>query len=319
MIKVAEANKLNAAGIYSASSEMSAMGNSNGVFQYDRLTDVESSITMTGRNSSGWAKRNGFSLDMVDPKELAEIAAAKAVLGKNPKRVRPGFYTVILEPAAVLDLLCFIWDELTGTAHVDRTSSFTDEIGEKKLGDNISISDNVHHPLQSGFAFDDEGLVRQAVKLVDRGVICKPAMGRRMARALSLELGRKLAPTGHGVMQPSGYDEATLNLVVGGGDSSIEKMIASTDNGLLVTRVWYCRPTDPNINLITGTTRDGLFKIEGGKVVGGVQDLRFNEGLLDMLNNVVELGEPVYASGEEGSPAVVPAMKVNNFRFSSQV
>jgi predicted Zn-dependent protease len=86
MIRVADAHKLNAAGIYSASSEMAALGNSNGVFQFDKVTDVESSITMTARDSSGWAKGNGFSLDLVDPQGLAQIAARKAVIGKNPKK-----------------------------------------------------------------------------------------------------------------------------------------------------------------------------------------------------------------------------------------
>jgi predicted Zn-dependent protease len=313
MIRVADAYKLNAAGIYSASSEMAALGNSNGVFQFDKVTDVESSITMTARDSSGWAKGNGFSLDLVDPQGLAEIAARKAVMGKNPQRAQPGLWTVVLEPSAVLDLLTFVWDEFTGTAHVDRTSSFTDEIGEKVLGANITISDNVYHPLQSGFAFDDEGLARQAVTLVKNGVIGKPVMGRRTARALGF------APTGHGIMQPSDGDEEALNLVVEGGDSSVEKMIASTEHGLLVSRVWYCRPVDPNTNLLTGTTRDGLFLIEDGQVKHAVGDLRFNEGLLDLLNNVVELGVPILASGEEGFPAVVPPMKVRDFRFSSRV
>jgi predicted Zn-dependent protease len=120
-------------------------------------------------------------------------------------------------------------------------------------------------------------------------------------------------------MQPSDGDEEALNLVVEGGDASVEKMIASTEHGLLVSRVWYCRPVDPNTNLLTGTTRDGLFLIEDGQVKHAVGDLRFNEGLLDLLNNVVELGVPILASGEEGFPAVVPPMKVRDFRFSSRV
>ena len=190
IIKVAAANKLSAAGIYAVSSELAAYGNSKGIFHLDKLSDVECSITMTGRNSSGWAKRNGHNLDLVDPKALAEIAAYKAVASKTPQPVRPGLWTVILEPSAVLDLLSFIWGEFTGTAHVDRTSSFTDQIGEKVLGDNITISDDVYHPLQSGFTFDDEGLIRKAVTLVKNGVIGKPVMGRRTGQGAQVHAHR---------------------------------------------------------------------------------------------------------------------------------
>jgi predicted Zn-dependent protease len=312
IIKVARANKLSAAGIYSASSELCAFGNSNGIFHFQKLSDVECSITMTGRNSSGWTKRNGFSLDMVDPKALAEIAAAKAVASRSPIPVRPGCWTVILEPAAVLDLLAFLWGEFTGTAHVDRTSSFTDEIGEKKLGDNITISDDVYHPLQYGYTFDEEGLARKAITLVKNGVIGKPVMGRRTAKQLGY------APTGHGVDQPSSFDEDPLNLVVSGGNASLDDMVASTERGILLTRVWYVRDVDPNTNLLTGMTRDGTFLVEDGKVRKGIHNMRFNVSLLELLNNVEQLGEPVLASGEEGFPAVVPPMKVRNFRFSSR-
>ncbi|HEY9772666.1 MAG TPA: TldD/PmbA family protein [Planktothrix sp.] len=312
IIKIASANRLSAAGIYSVSHELAAYGNSKGIFHFDRTSDVECSITMTGRNSSGWAKRNGFSLDMVDPKELAEIAAGKAVASKSPQPVRPGLWTVILEPSAVLDLLSFVWGEFTGTAHVDRTSSFTDQIGEKVLGDNITISDDVYHQLQAGYTFDDEGLARKAVTLVKNGVIGKPVMGRRTAKAL------KFAPTGHGVSQPSSFDEEAVNIVVAGGDASADDMIASTERGILLTRVWYVRDVDPNTNLLTGMTRDGTFLIDGGRIKHGIRNMRFNISVLEMLNNVEQLGQAVFASGEEGSPAVVPPMKVRNFRFSSR-
>jgi len=322
MLKVAETHKLNAAGMYSASSEMAAFGNSNDVRQFDRLTDWRSTITMTNRRgkSSGWASGNGYKLDLQAPQELAQIAAKKAVMGKNRIKARPGLWTVILEPAAVLDLLCFLWDEFTGTAHVDRTSSFTDEIGNKVLGANITLRDDVYHPLHSGFAFDDEGLVRKAVTLVDKGVICKPVMGRRMARALGKKLGRGFTSTGHGVMQPSGFDEEALNLVMEGGDSSIEEMVASVERALIVTRVWYIRPTDPNTSSVTGTTRDGLFLVQDGKIGPPVEDFRFNMGLLDLLNNVVALGKPVLTSGEETSySAVVPPLMVTNFRMTGRI
>ena len=107
-----------------------------------------------------------------------------------------------------------------------------------------------------------------------------------------------------------------MNLVFAGGNSSVEEMIASTDRGILVTRLWYIREVDPYEKVVTGMTRDGTFLIENGRVAGGIRNFRFNQGLLEMLSNVELLGPAVRATGEEAFEMVVPAMKVRNFHFS---
>ena len=101
-----------------------------------------------------------------------------------------------------------------------------------------------------------------------------------------------------------------------GGDSSLEQMIASTERGLLVTRLWYIREVDPYEKVLTGMTRDGLFLVEKGKVRSAVRNFRFNQSMLEMLRNVELLGPSVRATGEEAFEMVVPAMKVRDFHFS---
>ena len=107
-----------------------------------------------------------------------------------------------------------------------------------------------------------------------------------------------------------------MNLVFAGGDSSLEKMIASTEGGLLVTRLWYIREVDPYEKVMTGMTRDGLFLVESGKVRSAVRNFRFNQSILEMLRNVELLGPAVRATGEEAFEMVVPAMKVRDFHFT---
>jgi predicted Zn-dependent protease len=107
-----------------------------------------------------------------------------------------------------------------------------------------------------------------------------------------------------------------MNLVFGGGDSSIEKMVASTERGLLVTRLWYIREVDPYEKVMTGMTRDGLFLVDNGRVTGAVRNFRFNQSIIEMLKNVELLGPAVRATGEEAFEMVVPAMKVRDFQFS---
>ena len=98
-----------------------------------------------------------------------------------------------------------------------------------------------------------------------------------------------------------------------GGDGSVDDLIASTERGILVTRFWYIRFVDPMTFLLTGMTRDGLFWVEDGEVRHGITNLRFNESPLSVLANV----EAMSAPARVGSPAMVPALKVGNFRFTS--
>jgi predicted Zn-dependent protease len=115
---------------------------------------------------------------------------------------------------------------------------------------------------------------------------------------------------------PNEYGEAPMNLVLEGGDSSLDAMIASTDRGVLLTRVWYVREVDPYEKVLTGMTRDGTFLVEGGRVVAGLRNFRFNQNVLELLSKVEQMGPSVRASGEEAFDMVVPAMKVRDFHFT---
>ena len=94
------------------------------------------------------------------------------------------------------------------------------------------------------------------------------------------------------------------------------QMIASTERGVLVTRLWYIREVDPYEKIVTGMTRDGTFLVENGKVKGGVRNFRFNQSLIQMLSNVGNMSLPIRSSGEESLDMVVPAMKVRDFNFT---
>jgi len=109
-----------------------------------------------------------------------------------------------------------------------------------------------------------------------------------------------------------------MNIVFGAPQKpqTVDQMIAATERGVLVTRLWYIREVDPYEKLLTGMTRDGTFYIESGKVRHGILNFRFNESLIHMLSNVGAMSTPVRASGEESFDMVVPAMKVRDFNFT---
>ena len=114
----------------------------------------------------------------LDPRWLAETAARKAVESAHPREIAPGKYTVILEPAAVLDIVGFMFWDYSGVAILDQRSFFNDRIGTKLFGENINICDDVTHPLQAGSPFDGEGMRRQRVQLVENGVVKRVVYAR---------------------------------------------------------------------------------------------------------------------------------------------
>lgn len=299
-----------AAGIFASGLQQSALGNSRGLFASYRETHAEFSITMQENPAASWAKANSASVRAFDPQKLAHRASEKAHMAVDARELSPGRYTVILEPAAVLDLVGFLFYDFAATALEDKRSCLNGRMGKPVFGKNISIFDDAYHPLQLGPPFDGEGIPRERVLLVDRGVPKNLVYARSTAKAA------RTKPTGHGFALPNEYGEAPMNLVFSGGNSSLEQMIASTDQGLLVTRLWYIREVDPYEKVMTGMTRDGLFFVEKGKIAHAVRNFRFNQSILEMLRNVELLGPAVRATGEEAFEMVVPAMKVRDFHFS---
>ncbi|HTQ97599.1 MAG TPA: metallopeptidase TldD-related protein, partial [Candidatus Acidoferrum sp.] len=283
---------------------------------------AEVSITMLAGDSSGWQKANSPNVASLDPVLLAETAAQKAVDSAHPREVPPGKYTVILEPAAVLDIVGFMFFDYSGVAILDQRSFLTGRIGTKLFGDNITIVDDVAHSLQAGSPFDGEGMARQRVPLVENGRITRVVYARstaaRMKRAEYRETVGPIEETGHGFPLPNEMGEMPLNIVFASADNpqTVEQMIASTDRGLLVTRLWYIREVEPFEKMLTGMTRDGTFLVKNGQVQCGVRNFRFNESLIHMLSDVEAMSVPVRSCGEESFDMVVPAMKVKDFNLT---
>ena len=322
IVSVADRHKLTTAGVFSSAESFEGILNSRGLSTWHTQTLAEVSITMMAADSSGWQKANSPDIANLDPEMLGEIAAKKAVESARPQEIPAGKYTVILEPAAVLDLVGFMFWDYSGMAILDQRSFLTGRIGTKLFGDNITICDDVAHPLQTGSPFDGEGIRRQRVCLVENGVVNRVVYARataeRMKRSEHQENVGPIAATGHGFSLPNEMGEMPLNIVFAPREDpqTVEQMVASTERGVLVTRLWYIREVEPFEKMLTGMTRDGTFLVENGRVRGGVRNFRFNESLIHMLSNVLAMSTPVRSSGEESFDMVVPAMKVKDFNFT---
>jgi predicted Zn-dependent protease len=321
MVAAATARQLTAAGICATRMARLALLNSRGLEAFYASTGAEYSVTMLAANSSGWAKGSSPAWRDLDPAAGALRAAEKAVASSDPVAVPAGRYTVILEPAAVLDLLGFLMWDFGGQSVLDQRSFLSDRVGTQLFGPNIAIADDAYHPLQSGPPFDGEGVPRQRVPLVEAGWVRRLVFARQTAalwnqRQAGGAATSAAAPTGHGFPLPNEYGEAPLNVVFAGGDIPLDRMIAETERGILVTRLWYIREVDPYKKILTGMTRDGTFLIEHGRLSHGVRNFRFNQNMVELLNQVEAMSPAVRASGEESFDMVVPALKVRAFNFT---
>jgi PmbA protein len=309
-IRIIEEHGQTAAGIYSTEYLTEAIANSRGVRAIHSETMARFSITAMAGDSSGWAKASSTRLPDLDPVSLARSAAFKAKHSASPREIEPGNYTVVLEPSAVLDFVGQIMPDFSATALADQRSFLTERLGKPLFHASIQVNDDVTHPQQCGAPFDGEGVPRSILRLVEAGTPQQVAYCRSTASKAGVE------PTGHGHELPNDSGEAPDNIVIVGGDAELDRMIQSTQRGILVTRLWYIREVDPYDKIMTGMTRDGTFLIENGEVVCGLRNFRFNQSVIEALSNVEMLGPSIRTSGEETYDMVVPAMKIRDFGFT---
>jgi len=306
VVHACERNRLKSAGAFSDSSQIGALATSKGLFACYKRTDISFSVTAMGDDSSGWVEKTSYKRADVDTNTLGQIAIEKALNSKNPKEIPPGNYTAILEPDAVSELIIFMLGGFNALAVDEGRSFLTGKMGQKIAGDYINLTSDPYHPLHQGRPFDGDGVPTKRVELIKNGVAKNLVYDRLTAKKHGVE------PTGHGGGGRNAYGAYPSYAVMEGGNSTLEEMIKTTDRGILVTRFWYTNIIDPMKVIVTGMTRDGTFWIENGKIAYGIKNFRINQNVLDMLNNIEMISEPVMSGG-----IVVPAMKVNNFHFSS--
>jgi len=301
-----------AAGAFSHGDDVTALGNSHGLFHYHTCTDASFTFSiMTPSGGTGWSEFHSHKLADIDVPRLYEIALEKALASEKPTTVDSGEYTVILEPPAVSSLMWFLgYLGFGGMAYREGRSFFSEKIGEKLLGENITIQDNSRDAQSFGCPFDLEGTKRQAVQLIEKGVFQGPVLDVVNARKLENQ-----ESTGHALPYPSTVGPLPLNLSIASGDSSLEEMIKTTKKGILVTRFFYDNVIDPGKLTLTGMTRDGTFLIEDGKISRGLKNMRYNEAIPRILNHVVSLSQENWSLRGFGRMSM-PAMKVEGFRFT---
>ncbi len=301
-------DKLIAAGFLADGQSFSAFANSKGNFGYQKATNLDYTCTVRTEDGrgSGWVSRNLGDVGQFDAGSDIRTAIQKAKDSAEAKALEPGKYTVILEPAASAGLISFMMFGFDARRADEGRSFLTKKGGGSKLGEQVfdprvSIHSDPWDKDAPVLPWDDEGLPREKMPIIDKGKVSYLQYSRYWAKLK----GKKA------VGQPG-------NLIMAGGSKSTAELIKGTQKGILVTRTWYIRMVDPQTVLLTGLTRDGTFYIENGEIKYPIKNFRFNESPVIMLNNVEEFGKPVRL-GDDESPFVmmIPPMKLRDFTFTS--
>lgn len=304
----------NASGAFRTAVDEIAIANSRGVLAYHAFTSADLQTVMTGEDGTGRAQSSSWKVGDVDAEAIGREAVDKTARAQRPRKIEPGEYTVVVDPYVTADLLNML--NVTGMsaqAVQEGRSWMNDRIGQPVLSPLISIWDDGRDREGFPLPFDFEGVPRQRVQLVDGGVVCGPVYDRYTAKKDGRETtGHATPPNMRFVSGPLAF-----NLFVAPGDSSVEDMIRSTGRGLYITRFWYTRPVHPRDCIVTGMTRDGLYKIEDGELAYAVKNLRFTQSYVQALAKVQAVSRERRTLAEEfGGAKRVPALKIEAFNFT---
>lgn len=303
-----KAKSLVAAGFLEDGQSFVAHANSKGNAGYQRSTKATYTCTVRtadGRGS-GWVGKDVQDVSTFHADAEIQTAIRKASASSEAKALEPGKYTVVLEPAASADMLTYMMNSFDAR-QADEGRSFLarkgggNRIGEQVYDPRVDLHVDPADPQVPVLPWDDEGMPRTRVALVEKGKIAALPYSRYWAQK-----------QGKTAMADFG------NVIMSGGTKSTAELVRATQRGILVTRTWYIRMVDPQTVLLTGLTRDGTFYIENGEIRYPIKNFRFNESPVIMLNNIDELGRPVRVQPEEGNYLmVIPPMKLRDFTFTS--
>jgi len=298
-------SRVEGSGTLSNSASLLAIGSSTGLRGYSQNTRADFSMTSKYRNGSSWSNRTSFALADLPIENITEQVITRSIVSADPQEIAPGSYSVVLEPAAFVDLLPWVIYNLDARS-ADEGRSFMSRldsegkpngnfIGESLFSPIVQVAREPSHPLLQLANFSEDGLPRHTLDIISSGIPQTLGYSRYWATK------QKKDPTG-----------SLFPLVMRGSSKTVQDLIAQTERGIFISRAWYVRSVNPRTLEVTGMTRDGTFWIENGKIAYPIKNLRFNQELPTMLKDIEDVSR-----AERFGNSVVPGVKIKNFHFSS--
>jgi predicted Zn-dependent protease len=300
------------------------VGSSTGV----RLSHAQptGAVTLVGRTADGTGSA-WVGVPAIDPsfEEMEQEIWRRLDWGKRQVSLEAGRYEVILPPSGVGDMMTMIaYDAIGGQDTEDGRTVFSKEGGGTRLGEQITtlpftLYGDPHERGIECLPFVAAAASSSEVSVFDNGLsVARTDWLRngslahlRYHRAGAKKSGAEMAPyIDNLVLRCDGHDAGT-----------VDDMVARTERGLLLTCLWYIRVVDPATLLMTGLTRDGVYVIEDGAVVGAANNFRFNESPVDLLVRATEVGTPVRSLGREFGEylnrTIMPPLRIPDYNMST--
>ncbi|QXW03319.1 MULTISPECIES: metallopeptidase TldD-related protein [Rhodococcus] len=297
------------------------LGTSTGLRR--RTVQPTGSVEINGKrgDASAWVGSGTVDFSDISIPNLLSQLTTRLDWAKNSVALPAGRYETILPPSAVADLMIYLMWTMEGRGAEEGHTALS-RTGGTRIGETLGTlgltltSDPDADGLKSApfvvttsssesVSLFDNGMDIDRVDWIKDGTISALAYPRHAAR----EFDRPVAVPGDNL------------ILTGGDDTGIEDMIAKTERGLLLTTLWYIREVDPTTLLLTGLTRDGVYLIENGTIVGAVNNFRFNESPLDLLRRVTEAGRTEITLPREWKDwftrTAMPPLRIPDFHMSS--
>lgn len=314
LARMSRKGNLRASGAFRIEQRNLAVASSLGMERYYSGNSARLSLTMAGDyKNSGWAMEFNPDASGIDISRLGKRALRKAATSRDPITMPDGQYTVILEPAAVGQLLLLLSFMGFGCKTLYQRRSFmAGRIGEKIAGDNFTVYEDPSDPDFNYMPFDYEGVARKKVPLIEDGIARGVVYNSYYANLM------KTQSTGHALPPTNAYGPYPKAMSVSAGNSTIEEMIKSTEKGILITHFWYLNFLDPMKTMVTGTTLDGTFLIEQGQIGSPIKNMRTNQSILEAFCSIESLTEERIVYPQYSVLMKVPGMKINNFNLVAE-
>jgi predicted Zn-dependent protease len=284
-------------------------------------------VTMTARpvdqSASAWVGTATRDFTEVDPHELATELRRRLGWAQRSVDLSPGRHPVILPPTAVADLMIDAYWEMSGLAAHEGRSVYADPgrgtlVGQPIADPRVTLRSDPSCPalacaevLVTGASGPfasvfDNGIPLPATRWIDAGTLSALVQTRFSAGLTHLPVTPLVG---------------NLVLDVAGGSGDVDDLVARCDDGVLLTSLWYIRVVDPRRLLVTGLTRDGVYVVRGGEVVGAARNFRFNESPVELLRRIEDAGATVPSFsrewGEYFPRTATPPLRVADFHFST--
>ncbi len=295
-----------------------ALGNSKGLRAYSKGTDAVLRLTIKGTNGSASGQCGDRDIRNLDIESLHASVLSRARMAQNPRKVKPGSYTVLLTPEAVFELLIFLgFIGFNALRYSEGRSCLTGKLGKRIFSKKLTIIDDPLDGRGFAFPFDSEGTPKARLTLIEDGKVKALVHDRKTARRM------KQRSTGHYTGSESG--PAPLNMVIQEGTRTTDEIRGKMKRGIEISSLHYVNVVEPKSLTLTGMTRNGTFMIEDGAIAYPLKNMRFNQSILSSLKHIADISCPAHLV-EGGNNYgqrfpwgfILPSLLIREFRFTGE-